>query len=662
VLRIAFVVRHILFCDIRITCGETRPMGKTEPEKTPRAVSKSFMAVGPTLHYSHENVQRCWLFAVVAFGLNCLFWSKIVTGSFWSFDINALGKAVNWRLDQFAVGGVSIFEYPWQILVLGLLMGILGMAPLLVSQLFSFRYSVLFVLGVFFLANLPGFAICLLVSCIAVACRPLRFRSRIIAIALCTAPQLVYWGFFGGARGVEPIVWGFSFAPWVCAWLIGLVVAGLVLGIGHYTRYRPGLLWIFISAVLLMAITLFESKIGFDELDYQLYVAKNDPEQISEFHDHSLTEALDKTIVDPSVRRYLAGFFYPTEAIPLREELKREIQIQLSYDRWPSWFIVPEELKYQEKRQWLNEQYDLFLSPPKPWWMPTWLHSQLTKRRTVSRRMPIALYYKALLSEYSSDIKLLGEKEVLHFYSDYPHEKSREIWYLLYRECGYSAESLEAQWRIAQHWAGQGRFDLADELLAETQADLPERMEVIAEQPIENETFFSPFHPPVESVMTVIKLTELQRRIEQLRSLISSQNRADEQESVQRLARFVMLNPHSLDYGWHLDALLSQMGKEDPLRDNIRLAKANLVADEQLRAEQLGQLHKEFQDTDGGMQALYELTRLKIRLYQDESNSELKKKRLADARSTLTSFLSLYPENYCTEQVKKNLDALPTVE
>jgi len=62
------------------------------------------------------------------------------------------------------------------------------------------------------------------------------------------------------------------------------------------------------------------------------------------------------------------------------------------------------------------------------------------------------------------------------------------------------------------------------------------------------------------------------------------------------------------------------------------------------------------------MQALYELARLKIRLYQDESNPEQKKKRLADARSALTSFLSLYPESYCTEQVKKNLDALPTVE
>ena len=38
------------------------------------------------------------------------------------------------------------------------------------------------------------------------------------------------------------------------------------------------------------------------------------------------------------------------------------------------------------------------------------------------------------------------------------------------------------------------------------------------------------------------------------------------------------------------------------------------------------------------------------------------KKLLTDARATLTSFLSLYPESFCAEQVRKNLDALPTVE
>ncbi len=619
-------------------------MDNKETEKAPIAVSKSFMAVGPTLHYSHKNVQRCWLLAVVAFGVSCFFWSKIATGSFWSFDIQAAARPEFWHLGQTIISGVSIFEYPWQIVVLGLLMGILSIVPVLISQLMSFGYSFPLILAVFFLANLPGFAICLLASCIAVACRPLRFRSRFVAIALCTAPQLLYWGYFGGVRGVEPIKWGFSFAPWIFAWIDGLTIAGFVLGIGHYMRYRPGLVWIFTTITLVLAVGVFEVTIGFDELDYQLYVAKNNPEHVSEFHDHSITEALDKTTKDPVIKKYLEGFFYPADPIALRAELKREIQIKLSYDRWPSWFIVPEELEYQEKRQWLFGQYDLFIS-----------------ERPNSRRMPIALYCKALLSEYSADINVLGQKEVLRFYSDYPYERSREIWYRLYSKFGESPESLEARWRIAKHWAGQGKFELAEELLSQAETMLAaERSKLLEKEQTSDESLFGLFRLPADSVMTVPKLNELQRRLDQLRTLIGPENRTEEAGATERLAEFAMLNPHAWDYSVRLDGLLEQIEDKDRLRDNVLLAQAKLLADEQLRAEKLSELHKEFGKTDGGMLALYELGLLKIGLYQSESNSEQKKKYLSDARATLESFLNLYPASFCAEQVKKNLDGLPT--
>jgi hypothetical protein len=547
-----------------------------------------------------------------------------------------------------ASSGVSIFEYPWQILVLGLLMGVLAVVPVLISQLMSFSYSLPFILAVFFLADLPGFAICLLVSCIAAACRPLRFRSRIIAVALCTAPQLLYWAYFGGAWKLEPIKLGFSFAPWICAWLIGLSIAGLVLGIGHYTRYRPGLVWASTSFFLVLAIVTFEIRIGFDELDYQLYVAKNNPEEAVEFHEHDITEAFDNTLTDPAVKKYLAGSFYPTDPIPLRTELKREIQTQLSYDRWPSWFIVTPELNFRAKKEVLFKQYDLFIT-----------------RRQQSKRMPIALYYKALLSEYRPDYNILGqEEEILSFYNDYPHRDSLPIWHRLYEQFPESGESLEARWRIARDWAGRGEFDQAQKLLAQAQDKLQKRLKLLAKDQPQSETFFRPFRPLADSAMTAFKLMEMQGKLSQLRNLIGSENRAGEQDTEKRLARFVMLNPHSTDFSWHLDELLKQMGDKDPLRDNILLAKTKLDADEQERAKKLAQLHREFQNTDGGMQALYELGLLKRRQWsqQDKANSELKKKLLVETRATLTSFISLYPSSIHSEQVQKILDDLPAVE
>jgi hypothetical protein len=128
-----------------------------------------------------------------------------------------------------------------------------------------------------------------------------------------------------------------------------------------------------------------------------------------------------------------------------------------------------------------------------------------------------------------------------------------------------------------------------------------------------------------------------------------------------RLARFVMLNPHSPGYTIQLDGLLDEMGKNDPLRDNVLLAQVKLIPDEQLRAERLAELHKQYANTDGGMHALYELALLKIHFWrqQDETNAEMKKRYLSDARATLSSFLALYPNSFYSEQVKKNLESMP---
>ena len=138
------------------------------------------------------------------------------------------------------------------------------------------------------------------------------------------APQVAYWGAFGAERAAQPVRWGVSFAPWVAAWLVGLGIAGVVLGVGHVTRYKPGIIGLTLAGVLVLAVIVFEATVGFDELAYQLHVVRNDPEKVPElYRAHRITDALDSTIKDPAVRRYLAGFFYPTEPIPLREELKK---------------------------------------------------------------------------------------------------------------------------------------------------------------------------------------------------------------------------------------------------------------------------------------------------------------------------------------------------
>ncbi len=626
-------------------------MTENQNENTPKLGPKSFLSVGPTLHYSHNNVISCWVVSLGVFVLACLFWSKLLAGVFFSFDPDILTDLSLWRIGHYTVDPVSIFEYPWQILVLGLLMGILSVVPILTSQLMSFRHSLLFVLAIFFVANMPGFALVVLFSAWITASRPLRFRSRFIAIALCISPQLIFWGLAGGVRDAEPLKWGFSFAPWLCAWLCALFIAGFVLGIGHFTRYRPGLIWSSSAAVFITAIIIFGSKVGFDELDYQLYVAGNNPKEAVEFHDHSIKEALDETIMNEQVLRYLAGFFYSTDdRIALRIRLKEEIRSQLRIrDRWPNWFrnALSDELIYWDKRDSLNSQYEKFI-----WNRPN------------SERMPRALYYQAMLSELIPDYEMIVTDEVLHFYSDYPREETRKLWYDLYVDFPESLESIEARWRIAKHWSGEGMFEQALTILDEAQGMIDKYLEELRQQPPVEETFLGLFNPPGKSALTAYDLRQdLTNRLDELKDLIGQHNYDNINKSKQRLAIFVMLNPHTAGYQLQLDELLNETKDKDPLRDNIQLEQICLIADMQLRAEELSKLHKEYKDRDGGVQAYYDLALLKIGLWrqQDQADTARRESLLTQARDSLSDFIKLYPDNFRTDNAREILSNLPKV-
>lgn len=620
-------------------------MEEQKNPKTPKVGPKSFLSVGPTLHYSHQNVQICWIASMAVYCLSCVFWSKILTGAFFSFSPETFTGIEFLRIGRFVTAPVSIFEYPWQIMVLGLLMAVIAVTPVLVSQLMSFKHSLGYILATIFLGNMPGFAAVILISAFAAATRPLRFRSRFISITLCIAPQMIYWGIFGSSQQVGPIKWGFSFLPWICAWFISIAIAGFVLGVGHFTRYRPGLVWSSTALILILAIGTFGFEIGFDELDYNLYVANNDPKAAVEFHDHSVKEALDDTVSNKNIKEYLAGFFYSTDdPIALRIELKNKILQQLQFGRWPSWLKVPDELKFEDKINQLDSQYDIFIA-----------------KRPDSPRMPIALYYKAMLNEFRPDVRVYESKEVLHFYSDYPFEDTTQLWYQLYSDFGDSGESIEARWRIAMQWAGAEMFKLARDTINQAIEMSGRVLSNEKKSGFKKENLLGIFSSSRDSALTSFDIEQLRNRLMTLRELISDENLGKTKESSKQLAAFVRLNRHDLKYAEQLDALLATIGKSNRLYDNIILEKARLIPDELLRAKTFEKIHSDFADTDGGLQALYDLALLRINLWRqtEEDNLERKKDLLIKARQTLSEFVKLYPENFRTAQAREMLSKLP---
>ncbi len=608
--------------------------------------AKSFMTVGPTLHYSHSNVRHCWALAMAVFLGTCLFWSKILTGYIFVFDLGVVLDRSLWSLGQYTVSPLSIYEYPWQIVVLGLLMGVMGVGPVVVSQLMSFRYSVPMIILVVFVAKLPLFGLFLLISCISVACRPLRFRSRFIAIVLCMAPQMAYWGIFGGGESVDAVKWGFSFAPWIYAWFTGAAIAGIVIGVGHFTRYRPGLVWVVTGIVLAGAVLLFQAKISFAELDYQLYVAGNNPEEVRQFHDNYLAESIDRVLVDPETRKILHKRFFPTELIALRKELKEDIATHMAYGRWPYWFDVPDSLDYQRKKRQLLLQYDNFI-----------------EKHPTSERMPIALYYKAILEEYSPDVRYFEMNAVLRFYNDYPHRRNLSIWERLFNEFPGSDESLEARWRMAMHLAGEEKFEQASSFCKVTKSILNKRLEEVENAPSDSQAVLGVFAKGPTSVMKAFKLQNLRQKLNQLELFLGNARSMKTQAEKERLGRFIILNRHGRDYALQIDKLLDESEDGDALKDNLLLAKIKLIPDMQMRARQLRELSNQYPNTDGGTEAMYVIGILNVQLWNSpDTGGEDKAAYLREARAILSSFVKDHPDSIFSVEASTVLESLAGAE
>lgn len=609
----------------------------------PTGPTKSFMTVGPTLHYSHANVRRCWGLAIVVFVGACVFWSKILTGRAFFLDPGLLADPSRWGLGQFIDKPISIYEYPWQILVLGVLMGIMGSSGVVISQLMSFRYSIPFIVSVAVVARLPLFAVILLISCIAVACRPLRFRSRFIAVALCLTPQLIYWGVFGGSENVDPLRWGISYSSWICAWFTGLAIAGIVIGIGHFTRYRPGLVWVVTAGFLGIAIFTFQSQISFSELDYQLYIAGNNPEELREFHDHDILNVLDEALEDSKSRKTINERFFPTDPEPLKKEMAEDIADHLSESEWPFWLDVPTQLQYQKKRRLLLAQYDYFID-----------------KHPTNTRMPIALYYKGMLEEYIPDVRMFDRKGILSFHNNYPQRKSVPTWQKLFYGFAESDESLESRWRIAVYMAGRGEFTKAGEHCTIAKVRVKERLEELEKSPETENVSLPIFSQPRKSVMTVFKLKELLQRLNRFEALIGNEKNMESIAEKKRLAEFVTANPYHRSYGRRLEEMLEETKEGDRLRDNLLLAQIMLTENEQVRATRLHELSLAYPQSDGGIEALYKYAMLNVRLWKSTNTAEEEKiGYLLEGRSILNNFIEMHPESALVAEARSTLESLP---
>ena len=277
--------------------------------------------------------------------------------------------------------------------------------------------------------------------------------------------------------------------------------------------------------------------------------------------------------------------------------------------------------------------------------------------------MPIALYYKAMLEEYSPDVRYFELHEVLRFYSDYPHQRNLSIWEKLFIEFPQSDESLEARWRIAMHLSGKQEFDKAKSFCEFTKTRLVKRLGQIEDAPSDSDAVLAVFTKRPSSVMTAFKLQNLRQKLNRLELLLANAETMKTPDARERLGRFIMLNPHGRDYSMQIDKLLDETADADPLKDNLLLAKIKLIPDAQLRARQLQELSRQYRQTDGGTEALYELGVLNVQLWKNpETPAEDKAVYLRDARRILTNFIKEHPDSFFGIEAGTMLKSFPIAE
>jgi hypothetical protein len=273
-----------------------------------------------------------------------------------------------------------------------------------------------------------------------------------------------------------------------------------------------------------------------------------------------------------------------------------------------------------------------------------------------------------VLSEYTPDIKSFKNNEVLSFYKDYPHPENWTIWYAIYNDFPSSPESIEARWRMAVHWSGRTRFEDSSDICKKAMRMIDEHEKWLESQErarLEDEgTFLTAFTMPAKTVITQFKLSELKIKISRLLSLINEQNYTIEPESKQRLADFVTLNSHSLQYADKVKDMLEDTEPSDPLRDNLLLANILLMDNLKDKVDGLTELRKKFPHRDASVTALYELAMLKVKQWKEipQEQAKLRKDYLNSTRETLNEFMELYPDSILSGQAKTTLERLPAIE
>ncbi len=570
--------------------------------------------------------QRAYIFLT----LNFLVYAALNVFIYWihqarlfDFSWNSYAVTYHKTLIDFLFFPISIHEAPVLIPILGMLMATIIAVPILIAQLYGFRYSVCFAACVLVFAHLPVLSLFLVTSSFiaGVSKHKLPFKFGVALISLLPIALYFYVATRGAGmlqyRPVDPTL---LYAPWVLAFLAAAVISATVLGFARLVKYRPGGILVGMTPFFACPVILFHLYIGADQLEFRILNYQFGPESSVFTPVDIAPKVFQETLKD--WRRY-----------KIRD--LREI-VELAAVEFP--YVSQQRL--QEDRNKILAACEKF-----------------KKKYPRSRFVPNSLYIMGLAKDMRFDYTLLNKNWTVEYTTDLVSPASREIWLRMIREFPDTVYAQPARYRLAILALRDRQIVPTRQLLNQLLNWKPRRQNIATTRPGElPASLHELFMAPQQADTPPVNLSGLVEKAQELLELIDN-NADDPRFGAIPLAQLLQLDPHHPKYRNHLLELAIKFsgGK---LHDNLLVRYALTDPDPFQRRILLERYSVNLAGKDAGAEVLFELANL---LQAMGLAGNMDKKTLAQSENYYKKLIREYPRSIFAARARVNLKRLETM-
>ncbi len=550
-------------------------------------------------------------------------------------------------LIDFLIYPIPVSQVPMMMIIAALVMASLTAIPILVSLLYRFRFSLIFIFIVGFVAVLPWLAIMLTLCCYLARWWRLQYSFRYATAVVAMLPLLLYYALATrnapASMHLPPMELAKLYVPWVVAFVAACAVMAIVLTIARIVNYRPGAIAPLMAIMFATPVILFEAKVGRDELYYRLLESHFGPGSKVHFLDH-----VDAT---PALRQIaltrLEEIKDPNATLDsVMEQVRLALVFQLAPVQVRSEYTrLAEQVALEQGAAFAEEQAEA-----------QQMAERFRKRFPDSRYLPNALYIEGRAIDLRIDREFFLKYLMIRHYQDFPNAASRPVWRELHERFPRSPLASVAGLRLAilETRDPAGSVDEAIKLLDEVierwgdGSNSPKPPEVagglrgfLAKRPASDRLDVDP--------------AVIAQQARELRDLLI--HNRDPEQNDKALKELFSLNPISPSYARNLRNLLAAIQRGDlrsRLDDNIELCIALAEPSRSLRIAAIEKCVDKFErreNSDALPRALYELGNV----YQLDN-------RLEDARRLYRRLIEQFPNAPWTQEAKRRMAVMGMVK